>query len=310
MTERFVGAVDWGTSSFRLWVLDRDGNVLAADAHNHGMASLNRDQYARLLETSLAKLEVGPSTPVLICGMAGAAQGWHEARYIDVPAPLARIANSAVKVPAIERDVRILPGLAQRRKGAWDVMRGEETILLGATDLRDTAGTACLPGTHSKWVRVESGTVTGFATAMTGEMFGLLSEQSTLSHFMRDPESEHSAASAFDDGVREALEHPEKILSLLFGIRAMPLLLGDNLGANMRARLSGLLIGLEISGFKEETDATVTLLSEGVLAKNYAAAFKVAGVRHVILDSSNMARAGLFEAAKALWPNWAERTDQ
>ncbi|WP_425414851.1 2-dehydro-3-deoxygalactonokinase, partial [Promicromonospora kroppenstedtii] len=37
-----------------------------------------------------------------------------------------------------------------------------------------------LPGTHSKWVRLDGGRVTGFTTAMTGELYGLLMGDSIL----------------------------------------------------------------------------------------------------------------------------------
>ncbi|MGO7845336.1 2-dehydro-3-deoxygalactonokinase, partial [Rhizobium johnstonii] len=63
---------------------------------------------------------------------AGARQGWVEAGYIDVPAPLASILTGEVSVPGESRDIRILPGLAQREIARPDVMSGEETQLLGA----------------------------------------------------------------------------------------------------------------------------------------------------------------------------------
>ncbi len=40
----------------------------------------------------------------------------------------------------------------------------------------------CMPGTHSKWVRVVSGQVTGFSTFMTGELFDVITKHSILSH--------------------------------------------------------------------------------------------------------------------------------
>jgi len=62
-------------------------------------------------------------------------------------------------------------------------MRGEETQLLGAlgADAADDA-VVCMPGTHSKWVRVSGGTVERFATFMTGELFGVVSRETILSH--------------------------------------------------------------------------------------------------------------------------------
>src|SRR6185295_3284527 len=121
--------------------------------------------------------------PVIICGMAGARQGWVEAGYVDTPAPLASILKHAVAVPGQDRDIRILPGIAQRDRGAPDVMRGEETQLLGALgpDAADDA-LVCLPGTHSKWVEAKGGTVERFATFMTGELFDVVSRETILAH--------------------------------------------------------------------------------------------------------------------------------
>ena len=81
-------------------------------------------------------------------------------------------------MPGQDRDIRILPGIAQRDPKAPDVMRGEETQLLGAlgVDAADDA-VVCMPGTHSKWVRANGGTVERFATFMTGELFDVVSRR-------------------------------------------------------------------------------------------------------------------------------------
>ena len=79
-------------------------------------------------------------------------------------------------------DVHILPGLSQAEPP--DVMRGEETQIAGMLAATpDFDGLVCLPGTHTKWARVSEGRVTDFRTAMTGELFALVSGHSTLSSF-------------------------------------------------------------------------------------------------------------------------------
>ncbi len=53
---------------------------------------------------------------------------------------------------------RILPGVCQRAEAVQDVMRGEETQLLGLLGLKPGfEGTVILPGTHSKWVELRGG---------------------------------------------------------------------------------------------------------------------------------------------------------
>src|SRR5258705_6442214 len=176
-------AVDWGTSSFRLWLVDRAGNVLGERRSHEGMMAAGKPGFATVLQSHLEAVGAAPGLPVVICGMAGARQGWVEAGYVDTPARLASILKHAVPVPGQNRDIRILPGIAQRDPKAPDVMRGEETQLLGALGI-DAAGDAvvCMPGTHSKWVRTSGGSVEGFATFMTGELFGVVSRVTNLAH--------------------------------------------------------------------------------------------------------------------------------
>jgi len=300
-------AVDWGTTSFRLWAMDADGGVISERHGERGMSTLKPVDFEAVLEESLTALKIHAKVPVVICGMAGAAQGWVEAPYVDLPTRLETIPTYAIQVPLARRDVRILPGLAQRDAGMPDVMRGEETLLLGAALEKGVSGMVCLPGTHSKWVRIEASIVTGFATSMTGEIFDLLAHKSTLAHFICAPLGNLSDNPAFADALKEAIHSPEKILQLLFSVRATPLVMGAKNAANMAARLSGLLIGLEIAGMGQSTGDQVTLISGGVLAQIYARAFDIAGIEPRLLSADEMARAGLLHAARLLWPEQLNR---
>jgi len=298
-----VVVVDWGTSSFRLWVLDQAGAVLSRAVTREGMSTLDRAQFAPVLERHLGEAKVAPDTPVVVCGMAGAAQGWCEAPYADLPAALGDITAGAVAPPDTQRPVMILPGLAQRIPGRADVMRGEETILLGAWLGEGASGTICLPGTHSKWARLDGGAVTGFETAMTGELFALLSQKSTLSHFASAPPGDLTASPAFAAAVEEALAAPQSILRALFSVRATPLVEGRDRAADMPARLSGLLIGLEIAGNGAERHEEVTLIASGSIGDAYARALALAGHPVTRLDAEIMVLNGLTHAAATLFPD-------
>ncbi|HEU0149283.1 MAG TPA: 2-dehydro-3-deoxygalactonokinase, partial [Bradyrhizobium sp.] len=144
-------AVDWGTSSFRGWLMAADGTVLAESRGPEGMLHCVDSGFAPVLRDHLVKLGANEHLPVLICGMAGAKQGWVEAPYLRTPTRLDALHEGAIQVDA-PGDVRILPGVAQARVEQPDVMRGEETQLLGITE-SDFTGLVCIPGTHSKWVR-------------------------------------------------------------------------------------------------------------------------------------------------------------
>lgn len=296
-------AVDWGTSSFRLWALSQDGQVLAERKGAEGMSTLAPEQFGPALEAHLTALEVPRDVPVVICGMAGARRGWHEARYLDLPLALKDLAGAAIRVPHDTRDIRILPGVAQRLAAAPDVMRGEETMLLGAVRHFGLEGTICMPGTHSKWANVRDGVLTGFNTYMTGEAFALLSKQSTLAEVLDVAQFD---ATAFDAGVQTGLNQPETLLRQVFQLRAGALL-SHMEGAQAASRLSGLLIGQEIAG--AAVSGPVTLIASGLLADRYYRALELAGHTCRLLDADEVVRAGLFASASTLWPSPDQLTE-
>ena len=303
MTDATYAVADWGTTSFRLWLLAADGQIVAQTEGKQGMASLTPDEYPDVLEKALSAVGASAELPVVICGMAGAAQGWREAVYIDLPAALNDVPSHAVSVLGVDRDVRILPGLAQRPPQVPDVMRGEETLLLGLALNGLADGLVCMPGTHSKWVRLEDGHVRRFSTAMTGEVFGLMATQSTLKHFTEGHQpATFAELPAFRAAAREALAAPEALLRALFTVRSAPLLAKGGQADEVAARLSGLLIGAEIAGMKAPPGSEVMLVAGDSLAETYATALAVAGLTVERLSSEEMAIAGLFHAAQLLWP--------
>ena len=176
-------AVDWGTSSFRGWLMTAEGSVLAETAgrRHAALRGCRLRSGAPITLPNLAEAE----PPVLICGMAGARQGWIEAPYLHTPTRLDALHDGAQRVDT-QGDVRILPGIAQADAAAPDVMRGEETQLLGVTE-PDFTGLVCIPGTHSKWVWIDAGSVVSFTTYMTGELFSVITQHSILKHAVDAP---------------------------------------------------------------------------------------------------------------------------
>lgn len=300
MSEMYAAVVDWGTSSFRAWLLDADGAVRGKSSNQLGMAKLQQNEFGPHLEAALQEMEAPTDIPVLMCGMVGAAQGWHQAPYLEAPARLSEIPAQSVRVPDIDRDVRILPGICQKQAGRWDVMRGEETLLYGATFESKSPIIVCLPGTHSKWATISDGSVTSFSTAMTGELFSLLSEKSTLAAYT-PARTDQCNWTSFDEAVEEAFMAPQSLLNKLFSIRSMPLLLKGDTAKRMPDRLSGLLIGQEIAGMNIDKQSSVTLLANGELAERYERAMRAFGIKPKIMDATLVAQKGLFHAATQIW---------
>lgn len=300
----YYAAVDWGTSSFRLWIIGEDGSVLAERRSGEGMTTAAKTGFHAVLDSHLAAVEAPTHLPIVICGMAGARQGWKEAGYIDTPAALAAIAGNAIAVPDVDRDIRILPGLAQRDGRCPDVMRGEETQLLGAAGmLGEGRHLVCMPGTHSKWVRLCDKTVEGFSTFMTGELFEVISRHTILSHAVADAEAIEPDDAAFLDAVARAKESPALATNMLFSVRAGQLLHGLS-AADAKARLSGTLIGLEIAGALASAESVdgICLVGSGRLGSLYRAALETQGFTPQLVDADEAVRAGLSAAAQTIWP--------
>jgi 2-dehydro-3-deoxygalactonokinase len=288
-------AADWGTSALRVWAVGKNGSVLAMSSSDDGMGKLRPDEF----EPALLKLIDGwlpcngRTVPVTVCGMAGAKQGWTEAAYRAVPcAPVGDGQLTAVATADGRIAVSIVPGLSQSEPP--DVMRGEETQLgglvgrLGAVD-----ATICMPGTHSKWVRLEHGKVEDFTTFMTGEAFALFAGKSVLRHSVG---ADGEDRNAFLGGVADALAAPERITASLFGIRAAGLLAGMT-AATARSRLSGLLIGVELAATRHRWDGqSVHLIGAPRLVDSYATALDHAGARPVTEDAEKLTLAGLAVA--------------
>ena len=302
MSEAAYVAVDWGTSSFRLWLGDRAGNILGERRSHEGMMAAGKPGFATVLRSHLEAVGAAPGLPVIVCGMAGARGGWVEAGYVDTPARLASILGQAVTVPGQDRDIRILPGIAQRDRKAPDVMRGEETQLLGALGMEAADGAVvCMPGTHSKWVRANGGTVERFATFMTGELFDVVSRETILSHAVAAAD-EAEDVDAFKSAVMAAFETPSFAANLLFQVRSGQLLYGGK-PSSAREKISGTLIGLELAaGLSGEAPGEgIILVASGRLQRLYQLAFDTVSVPVRSIAAEDAVRRGLSMAAKSIW---------
>ena len=292
--------VDWGTSSCRAYLMDGLGEVLDAVSTDKGILHVEDGAFAETLETIVGAWR-RPGLPVILSGMIGSRQGWIEAPYVHVPASFDEIANALVRHPD-DADIYVAPGLAQDLPGqAPDVMRGEETQIIGAVG--DAAGRQLLvmPGTHSKWVLIEDRKVVWFATFMTGELFAVLKDHSILGRLMAVGDGEADQG-AFEQGLGAAKTLPGGLLQHLFSTRTLGLF--DRLPEEaIAAYLSGLLIGHELEdalGNLEGTSALppITVIGASALSDRYMTALGHAGLDARNAASTTAAR-GQAELARA-----------
>ena len=182
-------AVDWGSSSFRAYLMSAGAEVLDETASGDGIASVAAGAYPATLERLIGQwLDANPSAPVIASGMVGSRHGWREAPYVRCPAGPHDVAQRLTTVEADGRRVFLAPGLStEDEAGLPDVMRGEETEIFGVADLGVHLGARLivLPGSHSKWAEVEGGRVAAFKTFVTGELFQALRDHTIAGAFAK-----------------------------------------------------------------------------------------------------------------------------
>src|SRR6185312_508925 len=240
--------LDWGTTSLRAYWLDAAGEILETRASPWGVRHLPDGGFDAALTDITASW---PRLPRLACGMVGSRQGWLEVPYMELPADTAQLGSAVCSLRANDgSDVHIVPGL--RNPYGPDMMRGEETQLLGALALHP----ALIP--DSTW------------TLMTGELFALLQQHSILCAGSGDAAANPDA---FARGVIAARDSGSAGgFSRLFSARAL-MLDGTLTSDAVPEYLSGLLIGEELrSGLASNRfrhDAPLQLIGDAALCARY-----------------------------------------
>jgi len=310
--------VDWGSTNFRAFLLDSKGELLDQVNSAQGMLTLRQEQFEATLMEQIARwLATGP-LPVLMAGMVGSQRGWCDAGYVSCPVNLSGLTQNLCRVPnAADLPLAIVPGIkGQSLFDQPDVMRGEEVQIFGALSLLQQMTTElpeqrlperaliCLPGTHSKWARIDSTNpdmprVLDFSTQMTGELFSLLNKHSILG---RGAATETTApevnAELFDQGVSRA-QGNGGMLHHLFSARTH-LLAGDLSSAHVGSFLSGLLVGTEIKEMLKALPETqvVYLVGNEKLNKLYRHTLERAGIRVHCISGDQAAHVGMLTIAK------------
>ncbi|WP_333821817.1 2-dehydro-3-deoxygalactonokinase [Pinisolibacter sp.] len=289
-------AVDWGTTRFRAHLVGEDGVLLDSVASDDGMSHVDKAAFEGVLTRLCAPwLSAHPGLPVVMAGMVGSRNGWREVPYVTCPAGVSEIAAGLMSFEiAGGTRVHIVPGLVTDDAAA-DVMRGEETQILGA-GVDDAV--VVLPGTHSKWATVRHGRIETFRTFMTGEIFALLTRQSVLRLLGEPPHDEAAARAAFAIGLTAA-SADGGILNRAFHART-GVLAGRMAPQDVEPYVSGLLIGAEVGEAKRlvPADLPIVLVAGGVVAVNYRFAIETTGSRVTLVDPERSFVDGLLRIAR------------
>ena len=295
--ETSIVGINWGSSNCRAHLIAPDGTVLDTLEAAAGVATLQREGMVEMANRVYARWPDAPR--VYAAGMIGSNVGWTDAGYVECPAGFDRLRDELVPTRIGELSLHIVPGLAcvRERDGAPDIMRGEETELLGlqASGRLDDAPLVALPGTHTKWVRIEGGRVVEFMTAMSGEIYDRLTAAGLLASIVEGPSVD---GVAFRDGVRTSASRTLGLGALLFGARAR-VIRGLLPKANASSYLRGLLIGSEIADalalFPQPRGRAMPLVGSPAVCALYAAALDELGSASRAVASSDAIARGFAE---------------
>lgn len=290
MTSGYI-AVDWGSTHLRAWRICGD-QCLDSRRMEAGITRLD----GRAPAAVLAEITEGwrhANEPVLMAGMVGSDAGWVPAPYLDCPARFSDLAQRRVSAAP---GAWIIPGLCVRETNNHNVMRGEETQLLGARQLASSS-LYVMPGTHCKWVRASDERVEGFDTAMTGELHALLLRHSLIGAGLPAQQRDEPT---FQRGLAQGLEDAS-LVARLFQVRAAHVL-GELARERVSEFLSGLLIGAEVAalGRGHSTRQPVTVVAGPDLGRRYQQALMQAGYQVQLLDGDSAFLTGIRSIAHAV----------
>ena len=282
MTSRYI-AIDWGSTNLRSW-LYQDDQCLESRQSAAGVTRLNGESPAAVFSEITRGWRDG-ATPAVLAGMVGSNVGWKVAPYLPVPVDFSAIGQ---QLTSVGDKVWIIPGLSVSRDANQNVMRGEETQLLGARMIAPSS-VYVMPGTHCKWVQADRQQINDFRTVMTGELHYLLLRHSLVGAGL--PE-QVSAPGAFNAGLERGLHSPD-ILPRLFEVRASHVL-GSLPREQVGEFLSGLLIGAEVATLSERfRDPQVTIVGGEALANRYQQALSAIGRQTTVVSGDNAFQTGV-----------------
>src|SRR5450759_1456592 len=331
-------ALDWGTSSLRAYRLGAAGRVLELRSLPWGVMQLPevvlpensggdvKASFEFAFEEACGDwIRAAPHAPVIAAGMVGSRQGWREAPYLSLPIAVDRIGSTLSTVHTRNGQiVHIVPGMIEH-SALPNVMRGEETQVIGALSMLDFGKTPShaeqqneqdeiligLPGSHSKWVQVRiqhregQSHIEHFHTFMTGEVYAALCEHTILGRGMQTSDVNGNYHAAFDRGVLVPQTPAGRagVLSTIFSTRTLGLT-GVLDGAGQREYLSGLLIGHEVAALQallaeqRHQPARVILIGNAALCVRYTRALRAYGLDQIEVAGQATER-GLWQLAMA-----------
>jgi len=280
-------AIDWGTTNFRAWII-KNNKILKEINRPHGIKNIPNKNFEDILNKNIKiPKKNNRKIKIISCGMIGSKQGWLDTGYEK---NLNLTKNNLVKVKTKNKniDFYIVKGLSQKQP--YDVIRGEETQILGYLESdKKFSGFICLPGTHSKWIKITKGKLINFKTYMTGELFEIISRNSILKHSINDKKIN---LKIFKNSVLLSQKKYFNLFEYLFEFRSRSLLTKKKYYP--KSELLAYLIGNEIkSNINELRNFKVIIIGSDFNSKLYSQAMQILKIDNKIINSKNITINGL-----------------
>ena len=289
VSNQIIVFIDWGTTNFRAYKFDLKANkVLKKIETDKGILNLkNRKQYINIILDTLRKFRLKKDQYILMAGMVGSKKGLYEVPYVPVPTTIKKI---SLKIPVKKIsniNIRIVPGLVYKKNNFLDVIRGEETLVIGAINkvkIRKYCFLCC-PGTHSKWISIENKKFKSFSSYMSGEIYSAIYKCTILLQSLQKSSNKFSK-NYFIKGLN-LIKKGYSFPNILFKIRTMDLF-NQSKPYERNSFLSGLIIGMEINDISKQKKiykSTVILIASGALTKMYSISLNYYKIKYNLVNA-------------------------
>ena len=289
--------VDCGTTNSRVGFMQGDRLADSISFHLGARShAADPEGYRAALSEALATLHTrnGEFDAVLVSGMLTSELGICPIPHLIAPVGLQNLHNGMQKMcfsDICDKPFYFIPGVKTVGKNPLDtdMMRGEETELMGLLTGEEGECVFVLPGSHSKFISVdEEGRICSIVTLLTGEMAAALSGHTILSDSVTlGDEPDAKALRAGYDFCRE-----RGINEAIFKVRVMDKQLSKKAPERYGFFLGCVLCG-EVERLRSHPAKTLVIAGQKQLKKALCILLEGSG-KHVVAVDDTVAATAAF----------------
>ncbi len=279
-----LAVIDWGAQRYQAFLLKK-ATLVDSKTGDQGVLQIMDGAFEAALKAIVDPwLATHGEFPIILTGLVGAREGWLEVAPVRTPCTRTDIQQGIVQVATNQlKNVAIIPGVLHTGNDYPEALRGEEVSIIG-TQISD--GWILRRGEHTKLVRVSDNKITQLTTYITGELYRLLDEQSSLCWYTgrcHGGVEQKMSPIDFMTGVRTSLK-AGCLSRVLYSVSTRRLFNQIEV-EHISSYLSGLVIGHEFRDIKAMGLDDITLVGSGPLMELYQLAFEEMSIRSELMDA-------------------------